>query len=119
MDLDELREAACAHLRLRLPPGNDPAQLVDECLSSARRSLRDEFILQLGPDAWAQIALAYVTAFLDTGNDVSVGEIFALVIRDSVHLKRLDILAQQAAQAKGEPAVGGRDAATKLTVVKP
>jgi hypothetical protein len=118
MTLDELRERASAYLSLRLPPGTDPSQLIDECLTSARRSLRDEFILLLSPEAWARISLIYVTTFLESGNDTSIGEIFAAVIRDSLHLNRMEPLAQQAAQTKSERQSPGPGNAPRLTVVK-
>lgn len=120
MTIDELRERACACLRLRMPPDNDPAQLVDECLSSARRSLRDEFILLLSPEAWARISLTYVTTFLESETDVSVGEIFAMVLRDSVQINRMDMLAQQLATARKDEArqASARAQGPRLSVVR-
>lgn len=109
MTFDELRERACAYLSLRLRPGLDPTQLVDECLASARQSLKDEFILRLSPEAWAQISLTYVTVFLDSERDVSVGEMFAAAIADSVRLNRLNMLAEQLAIRDPGPSKDGQD----------
>ena len=100
MDFDELRDQICISLRLLLPQVDDSSRLVDECLASARRSFRDEFILRLSPAAWARISQIYAATFLDTGADVSVGEICVAVLRDSISLNRLDLLAQQLGQAK-------------------
>lgn len=97
MTIDELRERACAWLSLRLRPGLDPGRLVDECLASARQSLKDEFIVRLSPEAWAQISLTYVTVFLDSERDVSIGEMFAAAVADSLRLNRLNMLAEQLA----------------------
>lgn len=102
MDFDELRNQTCANLRLHLPQVGDSSRLVDECLACARRSFRDEFILQLSPAVWARISQVYATTFLDTEADVSVGEICAAVLRDSVALNRIDLLAQQVGQAKAQ-----------------
>lgn len=97
MDLDQLREQACVQLRLLLPQAGDSSRLVDECLTSARKAFRDEFILQLSPAAWARISLIYIKNFLDTGCDVPVGALVAQVLRDALHTGRMDMLSQQAA----------------------
>lgn len=104
MDFDELRDKTCASLRLLLPRVEDSSRLVDECLASARRSFRDDFILRLSPAAWARISQVYATTFLDTGADVSIGDICAAVLRDSITLNRIDLLAQQLGQAKAQEA---------------
>jgi len=115
MDLGTLRDQACASLYLLIPQVGDSSRLVDECLTSARKSFRDEFILSLGPQVWAHIALVHVTTFLDSGVDVPVGDLCAAVLRDAVHLHRLDALAQGLVQglvgaqhsvATDRPAVG-------------
>ena len=90
---------AIIRLRLLLPIAEDPSPLVDECLTSARRSFRDEFILSMSPEAWARISLIYCKNFLDTGSDISVGEIVAKVLRDPVHIGRMDMLTQQLQRA--------------------
>ena len=121
MDIETLRERAAAHLALHYPALQDGAtRLVDECLTSARRSLRDEFICRLSPEAWASIALTYIKHFVDTGADVSVGEMFAAAIRDSINLNRLDVLTQDLAQRKtAPPGEAARPAARPtLTIVK-
>ena len=101
MNLDLLRNQACASLALSLPQlDGDVSRLVDECLADARKSFRDEFILQLGPVAWATITLIYFKHFLDTGCDVSVAEIVTEVVRDSIRTSRMDMLTLQLAQDK-------------------
>lgn len=119
MDFDELREQACVSLRMLLPQADDPSRLVDECLSSARRSFRDEFILSLSPAAWARIALVHVTTFLDTGADVSVGDICASVLRDSINLRRMELLAQGLAQTRADERSKPKGKAPAMTLVKP
>lgn len=97
MDMDQLRDQACAQLRLLLPQAGDSSRLVDECLTSARKAFRDDFILQLSPAAWARISLIYIKNFLDTGCDVPVGNLVAQVLRDALHTGRMDMLSQQVA----------------------
>ncbi|MCP5426339.1 MAG: hypothetical protein H6970_14935 [Gammaproteobacteria bacterium] len=119
MNFDELRERACASLARLMPQVEGSSRLVDECLSNARLAFRDEFILQLSPEAWARIALIYTTTFLDSQADVSVGDIAAAVLRDSIHIGRMEMLAQQLAQRKlGEKAAHKASSPT-LRVVKP
>lgn len=119
MKLDELREHAIAHLRLLLPGAGDPSQLMDECLASAQRSFKVDFICSLSPEAWARIALIHCKHFLDTGCDVSVGEMVAVVLRDSVHIGRLDMLTQQLACDKSpEPEEGHKPRVPTLRLVK-
>lgn len=119
MDFEELRQRTCASLFLLLPQAGDSSQLVDECLRSARLSFRDEFILRLSPEAWARISLTYATTFLDSGVEVSVGEIGAAVLRDAINLHRLDMLAQQLAQSKEVEQAGTSSSPPKLKVIKP
>ena len=117
MDIDSLRDQTVAYLALRWPELQEGAPpLVDECFASARKSFRNEFICQLSPQAWARITLIYFKHFLDTGCDVSVGEMFAAVIRDSINLNRMDMLTLDLAQQKQEPA--GHQKKTSLKVVK-
>jgi len=118
MNFEELQQRTCASLFLLLPQAGDSSQLVDECLSSARLSFRDEFILQLSPEAWARISLIYATTFLDSGIEVSVGEIVAGVLRDAIHIHRLDMLAQQLALSKEGEQTGTSASPPKLTVIK-
>jgi len=119
MNFEELRQHTCASLHLLLPQAGDSSKLVDECLSSARLSFRDEFILRLSPEAWARISLIYATTFLDSGTEVSVGEIGAAVLRDAINIRRLEMLAQQLAQSKEGEQTGTRASPPKLTVIKP
>ncbi len=101
MDLDHLREQTCACLALLVPQlGADAGRLVDECLENAQRSFRNEFIAQISPAAWAKITLIYFKHFIDTGCDVTVAEIVAAVVRDSINTSRMDMLTLQLAQAK-------------------
>ena len=82
------------------PQVEDACLLVDECLANARKAFRDEFIFQLSPQAWAKITLIYYKHFLDTGCDVSIAEIVAAVVRDSITTSRMDMLTLQLAQQK-------------------
>lgn len=117
MDFDTLRNQACAHLALRCPELKEgAAKLVDECLANARISFRDEFICRLSPAAWARITIIYVKHFVDTGCDVSIGEIFAAVIRDSINISRMDMLTFDLAQQKLDQAEHRKK--PSLTVVK-
>lgn len=101
MNLDQLRDQTCASLALLLPQvEGDVSRLVDECLSDARKCFRDDFICQLSPRAWAKITLIYCKHFLDTGCEVSIGEIVAAVLRDSIRTSRIDMLTLQLAQEK-------------------
>lgn len=101
MEFDQLREHTCASLMLLVPNLEDDAsRLVDECLADARKTFRSEFICQLSPGAWAKITLIYFKHFLDTGCDVSVAEIVAAVVRDSINTSRMDMLTLQLAQQK-------------------
>ena len=117
MDIDTLREQTCMTLGLLCPElqGGAP-RLVDECFSSARLSLRPEFMCLLSPQAWAKITLIYFKHFVELGSDVSIGEIFAEVIRDSINISRMDMLTLDLAQKKRDaPAPAKRPT---LTVVK-
>lgn len=117
MDLDTLRDQAAAYLALRCPELTDGAeQLVDECLANAKASFRTEFICLLSPQAWARITIIYTKHFVDTGCDVSIGEIFAAVIRDSINISRMDILTQDLAQRKQDQAEHRKK--PSLTVIK-
>ena len=101
MDLDQLRDQACTHLALLLPNvERDVSQMVDECLIDARKAFRDEFIYRLSPAAWARITLIYFKHFIDSGCDVSVAEIVAAVVRDSIHTSRMDMVTLQLVQNK-------------------
>ena len=101
MDLDTLRDQACAYLALRHPELKDgAAQLVDECLANAQKSFKNDFICRLSPQAWGRITIIYFKHFIDTGCDVSIGEIFAAVIRDSINISRMDMLTLDLAQRK-------------------
>ncbi|MGC2166172.1 MAG: hypothetical protein WA632_09190 [Gallionella sp.] len=119
MDFDELRDLACASLALRMPQIEGSSRLVDECLTNARLEFRDQFILRLSPEAWARISLIYATTFLDTQADVSVAEIAAAVLRDSINISRMEMLAQQLAQDKLGESPAQKASSPRLTVVKP
>lgn len=102
MDLDQLHEYTCLHLRLLAPQLDDVSLLVDECIANALKAFKPDFICQFSPEAWAKITLIYHKHFLDTGCDVSVGEIFAAVVRDAIDTKRMDFLTLNLAQHKRE-----------------
>ena len=116
--LDEwLREQASAYLAMRYPELKEgAAQLVGECLANAQASFRNEFICRLSPQAWARITLIYFKHFVDTGCDVSIGEIFATVIRDSININRMDMLTLQLAQEKLDQAPHKKK--PSLTIIK-
>lgn len=102
MNLDHLRDQTCACLAMLLPKlgEEDVGRLVEECLDNAQRSFRNEFIAQISPAVWARITLIYFKHFVETGCDVTVAEIVAAVIRDSIHTSRMDMVTLQLAQAK-------------------
>ena len=116
MELEQLRDQACTHLRLQAPQLEDASMLVDECLANARKAFRNEFICQLSPQAWAGITLIYYKHFLDTGCDVSVAEIVAAVVRDSINTSRMDMLTLQLAQQKSDEQAQKKS--PPLTIVK-
>ncbi|MEJ2619988.1 MAG: hypothetical protein P8163_06920 [Candidatus Thiodiazotropha sp.] len=97
MDLDILRCQTTAAMRLWAPQIGDASLLVDECLADAEKSLGRELMLSLSPQIWAKITLIYHKHFLDTQSDVSVVEMVAEVIRDSIETKRIDFLTQNLA----------------------
>jgi hypothetical protein len=97
MDLDKLRSQTMAAMRLWAPQLGDTSLLVDECLADAEKTLGRGLILSLSPQAWAKITLIYHKHFLDTQSDVSVVEMVAEVIRDSIETKRIDFLTQNLA----------------------
>lgn len=74
--------------------------LVDECLANASSTFSDDFICQFRPSAWANITLTYHKHFVDTGCDITISEIIAEVIRDSICTKRMDYLTMALAQLK-------------------
>jgi len=118
MELEQLRDQTCASLALLVPQlEEDVSRLVDECLADARKTFRTEFICQLSPAAWAKITLVYFKHFLDTGCDVSVAEIVATVVRDSIHTSRMDMLTLQLAQQKMDARASSKKSPS-LTVVK-
>ncbi len=119
MDFEELRDSACASLALLMPQAEGSSRLVDECLANARLEFRDQFILRLSPAAWARISLIYATTFLDTQADVSIAEIAAEVLRDSINISRMDMLAQQLAQEKMAESPAQKASSPRLTLVGP
>lgn len=108
MTLEQLHDHICAHLAVQAPQLEDAALLVEECLANARKAFRDEFITQLSPQAWAKITLIYYKHFLDTGCDLSIAEIVAAVVRDSINTRRMDMLTLQLSQEKHDES--GREA---------
>jgi hypothetical protein len=117
MDFETLREHTCSSLALTCPELADgAARLVDECFKSARQSLRTEFICTISPQAWAKITVIYFKHFVELGCDMTIGEIFAAVIRDSLNINRMDMLTLDLAQKKLDMAANARK--STLTVVK-
>ena len=100
MTIDELSEHAYAHLKVLAPKIEDPAFLVDACITNARKYFRDEFITELSPDAWARLTLLYHKHFLDSGQDISIAEIISEVVRDSINTKRMDMVTLNLTQKK-------------------
>ena len=99
MDLDALRDKTIRHLALTYPQLAEGAErLVDECFASALRSVKPDFMGLLSPQAWTAMTILYVKNFLESGIDLSMGQIFAAVIRDSIALNRMDLLTQELAQ---------------------
>jgi len=105
MNVEQLKEQTCASLaRLHPELADGAAQLVDECFASAARSLLPEFLVRLSPPAWARIAVLYAGSFAETAADVSIGEIFAEVLRDALNIQRMQMLALELAQRKADEA---------------
>ena len=102
MDISTLRQQTCLHLTLQYPDlyPDGIERLVDECFTNAQKTFKEDFIIQFSPKAWASITITYVTHFLETGVDVSISEIFAAVVRDSIRGNRMDLVVQQLAQQK-------------------
>ena len=100
MELDKLRDQITACIRIWAPELGDASMLVDECLASALKSFSREFVLSLSPQAWARLTLIYHKHFLDTESDVSVGEMVAAAVRDSIDTSRIDFLTQNLAVRK-------------------
>ncbi len=100
MDIEELRKQTCASLKLLAPQIEDTAFLFDACLSDARKYFRDDFISLIGPEAWAKITFIYHKHFLDSGIDISIAEIIAAVMRDSINTKRMDMVTLDLSQQK-------------------
>lgn len=98
MEFDQLRDQTCFCMELLAPELGDCSSLVDECLANARLSFRDDFICLFRPEAWAKITLIYHKHFVDTGCDISVAEMIATVVRDSIHSNRMDFLTMSLAQ---------------------
>ncbi len=118
MELGKLRDQTTAVIRLWAPQLGDASMLVDECLASALKSFGREFIGSLSPQAWAKITLIYHKHFLDTESDVSVGEMVAAVVRDSIDTKRIDFLTQDLAEKRRYAKAGRQEGDPPLTLVK-
>lgn len=82
------------------PELGESSVLIDECLADALRTFPESFICQFHPNTWAQITLIYHKHFAETGSDISMAEILAEVIRDSIRTKRMDFLTMRLAQIK-------------------
>jgi hypothetical protein len=100
MELDRLRDQITASIAIWAPELGDASLLVDECLNSALKSFSKAFVCSLSPQTWAKITIIYHKHFLDTQSDVSVGEMVAEVVRDSIDTKRIDFLTQNLALRK-------------------
>lgn len=102
MDISTLRQQTCLHLTLQYPDlyPDGIERLVDECFANAQKTFQDDFIIQFSPKAWASVTITYVTHFLESGVDVSISEIFAAVVRDSIRGNRMDLVVQQLVQHK-------------------
>jgi hypothetical protein len=116
MELDKLRDQATTCIHIWAPALGDASMLVDECLASALKSLSKEFVRSLSPQAWAKITLIYHKHFLDTGSDVSVGEMVAAAVRDSIDTQRIDFLTQKLALSKSH--AQHKQGAASLTLIK-
>ncbi len=99
-ELDQLKQQTCFCLQLMAPELGDASPLVEECFTDAQKYFRNNFILQFRPEAWAKITLTYYKHFLDTGCDVTVAEIVAVVVRDAIGTNRMDFLTLNLAQQK-------------------
>ena len=100
MELDKLHDQITICIRIWAPELGDASMLVDECLASALKSFSRDFVGSLSPQAWAKITIIYHKHYLDTESDVSVGEMVAAVVRDSVDTRRIDFLTQDLALRK-------------------
>ncbi|MFK8068323.1 MAG: hypothetical protein AB8D52_08760 [Gammaproteobacteria bacterium] len=100
MNYDELKKQTVAYMAICYPSMENLSPLVDECFDSALESFSREFICRFRPEAWAKATIVYHMHFLDTGIDISIGEIFSVVIRDSIQNNRMDFLTQNLAQQK-------------------
>jgi hypothetical protein len=119
MDLNKLRRQTTAAMRLWAPQLGDASLLVDECLADAEKSLGRGLILSLSPQVWAKITLIYHKHFLDTQSDVSVVEMVAEVIRDSIETKRIDFLTQNLAVKLHYKKHRSKQQGVELSLVEP
>ena len=115
MMIAELVEQTTAHLLLHEQRLTDPRRLVEECINSALKGMKEELVCQLSPEAWARVTLIYQKHFLDTGCDISVSEIVTCVLRDAINNNRMDMLTLQLAQQKRQQKTPPR---TNLKVIK-
>ncbi len=98
MSVEELILQTRAYMSLSCPELGDCAGLIEECMESAQQAFTDEFICQMDHRVWAKITLNYHQQFLQTGCDISVGQMLAESIRDSIRTNRIDFLTQELAQ---------------------
>ena len=124
MTFDELKQQTKAYLDICYPSLENSSPLVEECLDNALKSFSKEFICHFRPESWARITLTYHTHFLETGVDITVGEIFSVVIRDSIKNNRMDFLTQSLAQEKAfqqknQTADQSTEKIPSLSIVKP
>lgn len=100
MSLELLKRQTAAYLTMTYPAMKDPSLIVEECFDNASNAFSETFMLQFRPETWGKITLTYHIHFLETGVDITIGEIFSEVIRDSINLKRMDFLTQSLAQRR-------------------
>lgn len=125
MDFNELKQQTKSYLDICYPALENSSPLVEECFDNALQAFSKEFICQLRPESWARITLTYHKHFLESGIDISIAEIFSVVMRDSIQNNRMDFLTQSLAQDKAfkrqqeERDKKPTKKAPKLSIVKP
>lgn len=122
MSLEILKQQTAAYLEITYPTLDDASMIVEECFDNALNSFSESFIGLFHPNAWGKITVIYHKHFLETGVDISIGEIFSVAIRDSINTSRMDFLtqslAQQRAYEKNHPKDHKADQKTSLKVIK-
>ncbi len=100
MTVDELTQQTRAYMAISCPQLGDCLSLIEECIQSARQAFTDEFICSLDHRVWSKITLNYHQQFLQSACDITVGEMLAVLIRDSIQTNRMDFLIQGLAQER-------------------